>query len=60
MALTFCVERYGDELVLYTEDTRTGETNRIATFDCEAAVTSFWDVINAGKLVAREQGRLGL
>lgn len=58
--LTFAVERYGDEIALFTEDVRTGETVRIGILVSEAAVLSFWDVINGGKLVAREQGRSGL
>ena len=58
--LTFAVERYGEEIALFTEDARTGETVRIGTLVSEAAVLSFWDVINGGKLVAREQGRSGL
>ena len=58
--LTFAVERHGNEIGLYTLDVATGEGNKIATFVCEEAVISFWDVLNAGKLVAREQGRTGL
>ena len=58
--LTFAVERHGTELALYTEDVRTGETCRIGTLVSEEAVQSFWDVINAGRLVAREQGRSGI
>jgi hypothetical protein len=58
--LTFTVERYGEEIALYTEDVGTGETRRIGTLVSEEAVRSFWDVINGGKLVAREQGRSGI
>ncbi len=60
MALTFIIERHGDEIGLYTIDGKTQESCRIGTFINEEAVLSFWDVINAGKLVAREQGRSGL
>ena len=58
--LTFAIEHYGDELALFTEDVKTGETHRIGTLVSEEAVKSFWDVINGGKLVAREQGRTGI
>ena len=36
--LTFAVERYGEEIALFTEDVRTGETVRIGTLVSEAAV----------------------
>ena len=58
--LTFAIERHGPEIILYTENVSTRETVRIGTLDSEEAVKSFWDVINAGRLVAREQVRTGL
>ena len=58
--LTFIVERHGSEIGLYTLDGKTQESVRIGTLVSEEAVLSFWDVINGGKLVAREQGRTGL
>ena len=60
MALTFIVEQHGSEIIIFTQDLKTGETHRIGTLDNNKAVVSFYDVINGGLLVAREQGRSGL
>ena len=58
--LTFAVERYGDELALFTIDVKTQESCRIGTLVSEEAVRSFFEILAAGKMVARAQGEMGI
>lgn len=60
-SFTFAIDRQENgEMWLMTVDVDRAEHIHIATFVAEEAVDSFWDVVNLGKMVAQERGRLGI